>query len=776
MMNSGGSSGKTKGSHTSSANGQKDNSNASATDFASCPLLVHLDLKGAPPKPDYLATIFPRLKQWGCTGLVIEWEDMLPYTGALRCVRNVEHYTKEEVKCILKSAHNAGLDIIPLVQTFGHLEYVLKYPQFAHLREEPDNHMDLCPLAEDDNSTQEGEEEDATLSLDLSVVGAKKSQAAASMLRDLISQVIQMHKDADVPITHVHIGGDEVFSLGNNPLSAAAIALADGGMHTSLGHDSTGLQQLFLDHICSSVLPVIGEHQLTAMLWHDMLDRCPPQWLQRLQYAKHFDLGSSPCPVEVVVWAYTPDIADSLPADAENTGKNSMWQRFKDAGLPLWGASAFKGAASPDTSFPPVARHLSNHLSWVTRAESTSLQGLVLTGWSRFNHTATLCETLPTGIPSLALNLSVIREIGKDNVGKSNQSYFFAGSSSSSTMIPMGSYRELVKDVHRRIYKELGLVWNHGGIVPLTPSLTQLGDLPWPDSSESEGDLGRQRFPGGCLWRLFGQLESAKMQFQRAQENRKLFCPPYTHRLNPPLWRRIEQHCRSTASLVSSIRDRMITYCSQCLTPGSVSEIIYGKVDILERECLHLADELARWRAFHCPGNFEQPSATIGPVPPSPSGAPATVSSSEPHGESVEYVRASYTRTPTRNSLKDTPPNGAFHFMPGLSLDAVERSFSEAVSKRAREWLQGEGILFDSQKKPSVNCNLVELQKIANFLKVRSCNLESNSSDSSLKSVEATAALFIILPLLNNAPRFSGQADDGTSASEDVRMDCDDAE
>lgn len=43
-----------------------------------------------------------------------------------------------------------------------------------------------------------------------------------------------------------------------------------------------------------------------------------------------------------------------------------------------------------------------------------------------------------------------------------------------------------------------------------------------------------------------------------------------------------EQHCRSTASLVSSLRDRMVTYCSQCLTPGSVSEIVYGKVDILE--------------------------------------------------------------------------------------------------------------------------------------------------------------------------------------------------
>lgn len=68
-----------------------------ATDLTNCPLLVHLDLKGAPPNSDYLASLFPKMKKWGCTGLLIEWEDMLPYTGALRCIRNVEHYTKEEV-------------------------------------------------------------------------------------------------------------------------------------------------------------------------------------------------------------------------------------------------------------------------------------------------------------------------------------------------------------------------------------------------------------------------------------------------------------------------------------------------------------------------------------------------------------------------------------------------------------------------------------------------------------------------------------------------------
>lgn len=190
---------------------------------------------------------------------------------------------------------------------------------------------------------------------------------------------------------------------------------------------------------------------------------------------------------------------------------------------------------------------------------------------------------------------------------------------------------------------------------------------------------------------------------------------------------------------------------------------------ILQRECLHLADELARWRAFHCPGNFEQPSATIGPVPPSPSGAPTTVSN-ESQGDSIEYVGASYTRMPTRNSLKDTPPNGAFQFMPGISLDVFERSFSDSVLKRAKEWLLQEGIRFDSLRKPSVDCSLTHLHSIANSLKNRSCNLDTSSSLTSLNSVEATAGLFLILPLLNNVPRFTDQSSDENYANEDVPM------
>ena len=72
--------------------------------------------------------------------------------------------------------------MIPLVQTFGHMEWVLKLERYRQLREEESNPQSICPSREE--------------SLDL--------------VRLLLSQIMEVHKDS----THLHIGCDEVFQLG----------------------------------------------------------------------------------------------------------------------------------------------------------------------------------------------------------------------------------------------------------------------------------------------------------------------------------------------------------------------------------------------------------------------------------------------------------------------------------------------------------------------------------------------------------------------------------
>jgi len=50
-----------------------------------------------------------------------------------------------------------------------------------------------------------------------------------------------------------------------------------------------------------------------------------------------------------------------------------------------------------------------NHLKWVERAETMKLHAVILTGWSRFSHTAALCELLPVALPCLSVCLSILR-------------------------------------------------------------------------------------------------------------------------------------------------------------------------------------------------------------------------------------------------------------------------------------------------------------------------------------------------------------------------------
>lgn len=107
--------------------------------------LVHIDFKGAPPKLLYLQKLFPLIKRFGGTGLLLEWEDMFPWSGNLSPIAASNAYSKAEIREILKMAAVNGLEVIPLIQTFGHVEFALKLPDFAHLREVQESPQALCP-------------------------------------------------------------------------------------------------------------------------------------------------------------------------------------------------------------------------------------------------------------------------------------------------------------------------------------------------------------------------------------------------------------------------------------------------------------------------------------------------------------------------------------------------------------------------------------------------------------------------------------------------------
>jgi hypothetical protein len=157
--------------------------------------VVHLDLKGAPPKISYLKTLFPLFKSAGATSVLIEYEDMFPFSGELKNLSALNAYTLAEVDLILGFAKASDLEVIPLVQTFGHMEMALKLEEFRELRETPPHPQDICP-------SREGTWDLITL---------------------IIDQVSALHPDSQF----LHIGCDEVFHLAQCPICMGRVTRAN---------------------------------------------------------------------------------------------------------------------------------------------------------------------------------------------------------------------------------------------------------------------------------------------------------------------------------------------------------------------------------------------------------------------------------------------------------------------------------------------------------------------------------------------------------------------
>lgn len=82
----------------------------------------------------------------------------------------------------MQSLTGVGLEVIPLVQTFGHLEFVLKNHKYADLREQQDDLGSICPSNPD----------------------------SLPLIKSIVDQVLELHPG----IKMIHLGGDEVWKLG----------------------------------------------------------------------------------------------------------------------------------------------------------------------------------------------------------------------------------------------------------------------------------------------------------------------------------------------------------------------------------------------------------------------------------------------------------------------------------------------------------------------------------------------------------------------------------
>ncbi|XP_010736675.2 hexosaminidase D [Larimichthys crocea] len=318
--------------------------------------LVHLDLKGAPPRVEYLHKLIELFSQLGVNGLLVEYEDMFPYEGELKLVQSTAPpaYSREQILSMQECAKSKGMEVIPLVQTFGHMEFVFKHRPMWSLREVPYCVGTLNPHKEE---------------------GVK-------LVMEMLRQVVKMHPGLDT----LHIGADEVYILGE-------------GEESKLWLSTPGrtVEQLFLSHV-TKVAKAIKEAwpHMTIIMWDDMMRGMSPDILKASGL-----VGL----VQPMLWDYTPNL------DVEKTV--SLLEKYCSAGMSdLWVASSFKGSTSVYTCVPSTQRHVDNHLQWLNVADSLSagvnLQGIALTGWQRYDHLSVLCELMPVALPSLVSCLQTL--------------------------------------------------------------------------------------------------------------------------------------------------------------------------------------------------------------------------------------------------------------------------------------------------------------------------------------------------------------------------------
>lgn len=259
----------------------------------------------------------------------------------------------------MKLCANNNLSVIPLVQTFGHMEFALKLAEYINLREAIDSPQSICPSK------------------------AESFKLIEQMLEQIVEFHLAMADDPDigVKITHIHIGCDEVQRLG----------LCDLCRSTRPG-------LLLLNHVIA-VASFIQKRwpQLKIIIWDDMLRSIPQTEMQQLQIGQF---------VEPMIWDYTVDMYNRITP--------VLIQIYSSVFPTVWAASAYKGAFGESLLIPPMEKHLENNIRWLGMIQQEAshfthgFQGIALTGWQRYDHFAALCELLPISLPSLFLSLSTV--------------------------------------------------------------------------------------------------------------------------------------------------------------------------------------------------------------------------------------------------------------------------------------------------------------------------------------------------------------------------------
>lgn len=188
----------------------------------------HIDLRSQVMTMPALKSFAKELSEFGINTIIMEWEATFPYQkNATLC--NKYAYTVDEVVSFIKYCSTIGIDVIPLQNCFGHVEYILSHDRYSHLREDPKEVSQVCPMKEDE---------------------------CIKVFTGIFKEMAAMH-----PSKYFHIGGDETYLLGSCKLCAEKSA-------------KEGKSKLFVDYV-KAMCKIANDLGKIPVLWADIILKYP---------------------------------------------------------------------------------------------------------------------------------------------------------------------------------------------------------------------------------------------------------------------------------------------------------------------------------------------------------------------------------------------------------------------------------------------------------------------------------------------------------------------
>jgi hypothetical protein len=168
----------------------------------------HLDLRIQVMTMSALTEFVQKLQKQGINTLIMEWEATYPFDKH-PMISNRYAYSRSEVTSFITYCNSLGIDVIPLQQSFGHVEYILRNPRYTALREDQKDYSQVCPI---------------------------ESALNRTLFTELFTDLVSTHNSP-----YFHIGGDETYLLGHCHKCQAKVA-------------EEGKSKLFVDHIKITIL------------------------------------------------------------------------------------------------------------------------------------------------------------------------------------------------------------------------------------------------------------------------------------------------------------------------------------------------------------------------------------------------------------------------------------------------------------------------------------------------------------------------------------------